>query len=103
MSSAFSKPTTPKPAPPPFNLKKIDHVVIRCHDYNKMFEFYTDVLGCTVDKPEDIGRFGGALTHLRAGDCMIDLLSYDTNVLSEQGKAAVSKMHGGGDGVREKE
>lgn len=98
-SSASATPSAKKR--PPFELKRLDHVVIRCHNYKEMFEFYTQVLGCTIDKPADVNRFGGALTHLRAGDAMIDLLSYDESALTEEGRQAVMKMHGGGEGVRQ--
>ena len=97
-SASASAPTFARKSPP-FDLKRLDHVVIRCHNYRAMFEFYTQVLGCTIDKPSDVNRFGGALTHLRAGDAMIDLLSYDETALTEEGRQAVMKMHGGGEGV----
>ena len=87
---------------PPWKLKQLDHIVIRCHNFQKMFDFYTNVLGCTVDQPkeENIGRMGGALSHLRAGDAtMIDLLSYDPSHLTSEGQEAVKKMHSGGMGV----
>jgi glyoxylase I family protein len=84
---------------PPFRLSKIDHVVIRCRNYSKMLDFYTNVLGCTIDHPDDVGRFGGALTHLRAGESLIDLLNYDQDQLSEDGKTKLAQMHGGGQGI----
>ena len=46
-----------------------------------------------------MNRFGGALTHLRAGSCYIDLVAYDLNHLSDDGIDAVTKMHGGGQGT----
>lgn len=98
--TAFSASSTSNPPPPPFQLTRLDHVVLRCRNYNAMFTFYTGVLGCTIDRPADVGRFGGALTHLRAGDTMIDLLSYDENELTEEGVNAVLKMHGGGEGAQ---
>lgn len=84
---------------PPFRLSKIDHVVIRCRNFSKMFDFYTNVLGCTIDHPDDVGRFGGALTHLRAGESLIDLLNYDQGQLSADGKTKLSQMHSGGQGI----
>lgn len=86
---------------PPWQKLKLDHVVVRCRNFNQMFDFYTKILGCTIDQPEDenIGRFGGALSHLRVGDAMIDLLSYDRNQLTEDGKAAIQKIHAGGAGL----
>lgn len=94
LSSSSARP----PPPPPFRLGRIDHAVLRCRDYASMYAFYTEVLGCTTDGPGDVGRFGGALTHLRAGDAMIDLLSYDGGALTEEGREAVVRMHGGGAG-----
>eukprot|EP00980_Cylindrotheca_fusiformis_P004301 scaffold918_cov126-Cylindrotheca_fusiformis.AAC.80 len=45
-----------------------------------MFDFYTKVLGCTVDSPDDIGRLNGKLTHLRVGPkTMIDLMEQDSS------------------------
>jgi glyoxylase I family protein len=67
-----------------------------------MFEFYTNVLGCTIDEPRDeqIGRLGGDLTHLRAGNAMIDLLSYDESQLTPiEGQRAVAAMHSDGIGI----
>jgi hypothetical protein len=59
-----------------FRLQNLDHVVLKCRNFDKTFSFYTDILGCTVDHPDDVGRFGGALTHLRAGtNTLLDLLS----------------------------
>ena len=49
-----------------------------------------------------MNRFGGALTHLRAGSCYIDLLSYDKNHLTEEGKGAAARMHAGGAGMGDK-
>jgi glyoxylase I family protein len=88
-------------ANPPFRLQHIDHVVIRCEKFEPMFDFYHRILGCTIDEPtsEYLNRFGGALTHLRAGSCYIDLLAYDSNHLSHEGTEAVANMHGGGKGI----
>mmetsp|Transcript_18550 Transcript_18550/g.38067 ORF Transcript_18550/g.38067 Transcript_18550/m.38067 type:complete len:358 (+) Transcript_18550:104-1177(+) len=86
---------------PPFQLQHIDHIVIRCKKFPAMFDFYHRILGCTIDEPrsDHVNRFGGALTHLRAGTCYIDLLAYDTNHLSKEGKDAVARMHSGGAGA----
>ncbi|KAL3774485.1 hypothetical protein ACHAW5_000683 [Stephanodiscus triporus] len=66
-----------------------------------MFDFYHRVLGCAIDEPRDdhVNRFGGALTHLRAGSCFIDLMAYDTAHLTEEGCEAVVRMHAGGEGL----
>ena len=86
---------------PPFRLKNIDHVVIRCRNFPAMFDFYHRILGCTIDEPidEHVNRFGGALTHLRAGSCYIDLLAYDTNHVTKEGQDALARMHAGGAGL----
>ena len=49
----------------------LDHLVLRCHDLEGMIAFYTGALGCTLEKRVD--RLG--LVHLRAGHCLIDLIS----------------------------
>ena len=87
----------------PFQLERIDHIVIRCHDFPVMFDFYTKILGCTIDEPaeEHVNRFGGALTHLRAGSCYIDLLAYDTSHLTEEGKQFAARSYAGGAGIGE--
>jgi predicted Fe-S protein YdhL (DUF1289 family)/catechol 2,3-dioxygenase-like lactoylglutathione lyase family enzyme len=66
-----------------------------------MFDFYHRILGCTIDEPaaDRMNRFGGALTHLRAGPCYINLIVYDQEHLSGDGTEAVTKMHAGGQGV----
>jgi len=86
----------------PFEIKRIDHIVIRCRGFPEMFDFYHRVLGCTLDEPEGdhLNRFGGALTHLRAGESYIDLLSYDDGHLTGDGVAAVQRMHAGGVGTK---
>jgi predicted Fe-S protein YdhL (DUF1289 family)/catechol 2,3-dioxygenase-like lactoylglutathione lyase family enzyme len=93
--------STTSPSEPPFRLGRIDHVVLRCRDYPVMFDFYHRILGCTVDGPRDahVNRFGGALTHLRAGSCYIDLLAYDTEHLTMEGREAVARIHAGGVGL----
>ena len=56
-----------------FQIKGIDHVVIRASDLGPMLEFYTDVLGCTLERQnEEIGLY-----QLRAGASLIDLVPVD--------------------------
>jgi len=70
-------------------MQHLDHIVLKCYDFENMFAFYTDVLGCTVDDPNDVGRFGGALTHLRAGEhSMIDLVWIDRSKILSGGEGA---------------
>lgn len=57
----------------PFRLRGLDHVVLRVADPERAIRFYCDVLGCTLEKTQ--ARLG--LTHLRAGDTLIDLVTLD--------------------------
>lgn len=67
---------------PPFQMKGLDHVVLRVADLPRMLAFYEGVLGCTVDKVQaEIG-----LTQLRAGVSLIDLITLD-GVLGKMGGA----------------
>ncbi len=66
----------------PFQLKQIDHVVLRIRDLDASMRFYRDVLGCSVDKEQDtIG-----LWQMRAGSSSIDLVPVD-GVLGKIGGA----------------
>ena len=72
----------PMPARP-FDLQRIDHVVLRVRDAAAMQAFYCDVLGCREQRRQDeIG-----LVQLRAGDSLIDLVSVDGK-LGRMGGAA---------------
>ena len=65
-----------------FEIKGIDHVVIRVSDLGPMLEFYIDVLGCTLERQnEEIGLY-----QLRAGASLIDLVPVD-GVLGRAGGA----------------
>lgn len=60
----------------PINIKLIDHVVIRARDLDEMLAFYSDVLGCRLERgPGDLG-----LAQLRAGDSLIDLVDVDSDL-----------------------
>jgi glyoxylase I family protein len=51
-------------------IRDIDHIVLRVIDLDAMLRFYTEVLGCTVERRQDeIG-----LVQLRAGRSMVDLV-----------------------------
>ena len=68
---------------PPFQLRRIDHVVLRVRDLAAMQAFYCEVLGCTVERHQvEIG-----LLQLRAGDSLIDLVPVDGK-LGRMGGAA---------------
>lgn len=64
-------------------IQKIDHIVLRVVDVDKMLRFYCDVLGCEIARRnEELG-----LIHLRAGDALIDLVSLDGKLGSAGGAA----------------
>ena len=70
----------------PFQLARIDHVVLRVADVAAMQHFYCDVLGCREERRQDeIG-----LVQLRAGDSLIDLVALDSK-LGRMGGAAPGK------------
>jgi catechol 2,3-dioxygenase-like lactoylglutathione lyase family enzyme len=53
-----------------FNIRHIDHLVIRVRNLQSMLDFYLKVIGCTVEKTqEDLGLY-----QLRAGDSLIDFI-----------------------------
>ena len=55
---------------PPLKIAELDHVVLRCRDQKRSFEFYTALLGLKEERRiEQIG-----LIQLRAGNSMIDLV-----------------------------
>ena len=57
----------------PFQVRQIDHVVLRVRDIEAMRAFYCGVLGCREERRQDeIG-----LLQLRAGASLIDLVSLD--------------------------
>jgi catechol 2,3-dioxygenase-like lactoylglutathione lyase family enzyme len=57
----------------PFELRQIDHVVLRIADLSRSLAFYGEALGCTIDNRQDaIG-----LVQLRAGSSLIDLVPLD--------------------------
>ena len=54
-------------------IKHLDHLVLRVSDLRAMMAFYTDVLGCPVEKiQENLGLY-----QLRAGSALIDLVPVD--------------------------
>ena len=55
----------------------IDHIVLRTENLNTMLMFYTDVLGCSIERETapDMG-----LTQLRAGSALIDLVLVDSKL-----------------------
>lgn len=75
----------------PFSLQAIDHVVIRAVNAPGLVAFYINAIGCKLawDRPE-LG-----LTHLEAGDAMLDIVSLDGPL----GKNGVSHSAGPGKNV----
>ncbi len=72
---------------PPFQLTRIDHVVLRVADVAAMQRFYCEVLGCQEERRQDeIG-----LVQLRAGDSLIDLVALDGKLGRLGGAAQVRK------------
>jgi len=68
----------------PFDVLRIDHLVLRVRDLARSIRFYGDVLGCDVERQrEHLG-----LVHLRAGASMIDLVSVDGTLGARGGAAA---------------
>lgn len=66
-----------------FRIKQLDHIVLRVSRIEPMLAFYTEVLGCTLEKVQQ--EFG--LYQLRAGSALIDLIPVD-GPLGRQGGAA---------------
>ena len=61
----------------------IDHVVLRVKDLQEMLSFYTEVLGCRLERAQEaIGLY-----QLRAGSSLIDLVTAD-GTLGLKGGAA---------------
>lgn len=54
----------------PFRLVGIDHVVLRAADPARLEKFYTEVIGCTLERRQE--KFH--LTQLRAGRTLIDIV-----------------------------
>jgi len=70
----------------PFTIKGLDHLVLRVRDLDRMVRFYSDVLGCRVERTQqELG-----LTQLRAGRSLIDLVTVNGK-LGRMGGAAPGK------------
>lgn len=68
----------------PFEIQRIDHVVLRVQDLPRAVHFYRDVLGCTVARE----RPSLGMVHLHAGASMIDLVGVDGPLGVHGGAAA---------------
>lgn len=71
----------------PFALAGIDHVVLLVDRMERATEFYTSVLGCSVDN--DLPQYG--MRQLRAGAALIDLV----DISAPEGEWARPKIAGG--------
>lgn len=59
----------------PINVRRIDHVVLRTTDLERMVAFYSEVLGCRLERaPADF-----PLAQLRAGSSLIDILDVESS------------------------
>ncbi|ELV8672669.1 VOC family protein [Vibrio vulnificus] len=67
----------------PIQLQAIDHIVLRVVDLPRMLAFYCDILGCVVER--EVAEFG--LTQLRAGSALIDLVTVDSKLGQQGGRA----------------
>ncbi|MDF2463975.1 MAG: hypothetical protein K0Q43_2210 [Ramlibacter sp.] len=56
-----------------FRILQLDHVVLRVRDVEAMLRFYTEVLGCTLERVQD--ELG--LYQVRAGASLIDLVTIE--------------------------
>lgn len=64
-------------------IRELDHIVLRVVDLERMARFYTEVLGCAVEREQaEIGLY-----QLRAGRSLIDLIPVDKK-LGKVGGAA---------------
>jgi catechol 2,3-dioxygenase-like lactoylglutathione lyase family enzyme len=67
-------------------IREIDHIVLRVAHPEVTLTFYTEVLGCSVERRrDDLG-----LIQLRAGRCLVDLVPV-TGELGKAGGAAPGK------------
>lgn len=71
------------------NIRDIDHVVIRARDSARLVRFYCDVLGCRVERDQQII----GLVQLRAGRSMIDIVGVDGELGRKGGAAPGREGH----------
>ncbi|MCZ6524971.1 MAG: VOC family protein [Gammaproteobacteria bacterium] len=68
--------------------KSIDHIVLRTDRYRELIAFYCDVIGCSLER-ETSDEFG--LTHLRAGNALIDIVDVAGKLGKSGGEAPNKK------------
>jgi glyoxylase I family protein len=74
-----------------FQIREIDHVVIRAADTGALTRFYCDALGCTVEREQrELG-----LVQLRAGRSLIDLVAIGGPLDRESGSKTGPKTGSG--------
>jgi len=71
--------------PEKIRIRKIDHVVLRARDPERMIAFYCDVLGCSLEKRSTVVE---GLIHLRAGDSLVDIMTASDPVEDADGVAS---------------
>ena len=72
---------------PPFDLRGLDHIVLRRSDLDRMLAFYREVIGCIDEREQaEIGLF-----QLRAGQSLIDLVTIDGRLGATGGAAPGSE------------
>ena len=60
----------------PFNVSRVDHLVLRVTDLEAILAFYVDLLGCPVEQAkESVGLY-----QLRAGASLIDIVPVDGKI-----------------------
>ena len=72
---------------PAISLRGLDHVVLRITDVDRSIAFYTDVLGCRVERRLD----ALGLIQLRAGVSLIDLVDVSSPLGQAGGEPPVSQ------------
>ncbi|MDT8908212.1 Catechol 2,3-dioxygenase [Pseudomonas sp. NFACC32-1] len=78
----------------PFKVSHIDHVVLRILDMDRSLEFYTEKLGCPIQKRrDDLG-----MIHLAAGSSLIDLVDLN-GPLGREGGGFADHQHSNVDHV----
>ncbi len=77
------------PPAPAIAIAAIDHIVLRVRDLERAASFYRDVLCCPVEKwQHELG-----LMQLRAGSCLIDLVTLDGKLGREGGAGPGAEGH----------
>jgi|GEM_PF-127268 len=67
----------------PINIHVIDHVVLRANDLDRLVMFYSEVLGCRLERgPGEIG-----LAQMRAGHSLIDIVDVNGPLGRKAGRA----------------